>query len=149
MNDGGNIGVSHGGQSLLDRIEIGITTFVLLGAFTLIAIAFWPSRYVWGDPYEPSVRAQLSTLNTAVHAFKSPGDSYPTMEQGLSALVTKPTIPPAPRTWRAFATAASIIDPWGQPYVYRLADPEKGSISIHSNGPDLKEGTEDDISLER
>ncbi|MCB1211410.1 MAG: type II secretion system protein GspG, partial [Verrucomicrobiales bacterium] len=148
MNESGNIGASHGSHSLLDRTEIGRTAVVLLAGFTFTAIAFWPSRYFCVVPYEASVRPQLSTLYTAVHAFKALGGSYPTTEQGLSALATKPTLPPLPLTWKSLVKMDSLIDPWGTPYVYRLVDPEKGIIAIHSNGPDLKEGTEDDLSLE-
>lgn len=73
---------------------------------------------------------------------------FPTTEQGLQALVTKPSMSPIPEHWTALSDRVPI-DPWGQEYHYECDDPSSNDpkvIRIISAGKDLTFGTEDDLT---
>ena len=44
-----------------------------------------------------------------------------------------------------FAKAEDLIDPWGNPYLMRVPGDVNYDFDIYSIGPDLQEGTDDDI----
>ena len=72
---------------------------------------------------------------------------FPSTEQGLQALVERPTIPPLPEDWVKLADRVPK-DPWGNEYRYRcLPESSAHPYDIISNGPDGIEGTKDDRSL--
>jgi general secretion pathway protein G len=67
---------------------------------------------------------------------------YPTTEQGIAALVTKPTLAPEPKNWRSGGYLKKVpVDPWGNPYLYRNPG-DHGEIDLLSLGPDGVEGGE-------
>lgn len=70
--------------------------------------------------------------------------TFPTTEQGLDALVKKPTTDPQPRKWRRLLESVPL-DPWGTPYQYEFPgkkNPE--GYDLYSFGPDRKP-SEDDL----
>ncbi len=75
--------------------------------------------------------------------------NYPTTEQGLRALVTKPTSSPVPAEWNGpYLKKVSLIDPWGNKYVYRFPSVDttgRSRYDLFSFGPDGKKSS-DDIS---
>jgi general secretion pathway protein G len=78
-----------------------------------------------------------------VDAYRLDNDQYPTTEQGLAALNTRPTAGPAPRDWRGpYLKKRDVpLDPWGKPYVYRspgVANPE--GYDLLTLGRDGREG---------
>ena len=71
---------------------------------------------------------------------------YPTTEQGLKALVTRPGTEPIPRKWTAKMEDAALFDPWQSPYQY--ANPGRNNqtgYDLWSMGPDMTNGTDDDL----
>jgi general secretion pathway protein G len=60
----------------------------------------------------------IKTIETAVDLYAADNGSPPTAQQGLQALKAKPTAPPIPNNWNGYIKKA-LIDPWGQPYIYR------------------------------
>jgi len=81
-------------------------------------------------------------LENALDMYKLDNNRYPTTEQGLDALVTKPSIDPAPRSYRDGGYIKRLPqDPWGNPYQL-LSPGQFGKIDIFSMGLD---GTDDDI----
>ena len=101
---------------------------------------------VLGDAEEGKVRADIQTMKGNLIRYKTKGGIYPTTEQGLEALVRKPTTGPQPRSHKQFVDEAALYDPWGNPYQYRRPgthNPEE--FDIFSLGKDGEEGTEDDI----
>jgi general secretion pathway protein G len=69
----------------------------------------------------------------------------PTTQQGLAALVVKPTSEPIPRKW-SMREEKIELDPWSKEYLYD--SPGKHNVNgfdVYSAGPDGKPGTEDDI----
>lgn len=73
--------------------------------------------------------------------------SYPTTEQGLTALVTLPTASPVPETWKGpYLKKGTPKDPWGKPYLYRYpGELNKEDYDLYSYGADGVEGGGDDV----
>jgi len=73
--------------------------------------------------------------------------SYPTTEQGLGALVTKPNIAPIPESWKGPYLKKGIPkDPWGRTYLYHYpGERNKEDYDLHSYGADGVEGGGDDV----
>ncbi len=66
------------------------------------------------------VQTDLNAITTQLRSYESSNLKFPTTEQGLQALVTKPTIPPEPRSWFQLLRPEALLDPWGNPYQYRF-----------------------------
>lgn len=87
----------------------------------------------------------IQTLEGQMEMYKLRTNRFPTTEQGLEALVTMPTIEPIPRNYPTEGFIKRLpLDPWGNPYQL-LSPGEVDSIDIYSFGPDMQEGTDDDI----
>lgn len=83
-------------------------------------------------------------LTKRIEAYRAATGGYPTTEEGLRALVDRPT--PSPPHWRR--TLDSVpIDAWGNRYRYRLASREGKEVpEFYSCGKDGAPDTEDDLS---
>lgn len=92
---------------------------------------------------EQRVEADLQTITTQLKTYEMQSLFLPTTEQGLQALVTKPTTEPVAKRWRQLMEKLPI-DPWGKPYLYRnpgKRNPEK--FDLFSTGPDRVESDDD------
>jgi len=82
-------------------------------------------------------RAQLDSLEKALDQYRLDTRHYPTAEQGLDALVNKPT---NEASWSGpYLKKAVPADPWGHPYVYRVPG-ARGDYDLYSLGRDGKPG---------
>lgn len=83
-------------------------------------------------------KEDIASIQSALDLYKLDNGVYPTTDQGLQALVTKPTSDPIPRNWKSDGYLQKLpVDPWGQAYQY-VNDNEK--IKIFSYGSKGKEG---------
>jgi general secretion pathway protein G len=91
-------------------------------------------------------RADIDAFGSALITYQSVALRYPTTEQGLKALVDKPTSAPQPRQWRRMMEEIKP-DPWGNDYYYYFPGKKNGPTKpdIGSRGPDGVEGNEDDV----
>ena len=81
-----------------------------------------------------AARTDVNNLMQALKLYKLDNQRYPTSEQGLQALVTKPTVGAIPPNWKPYLDKLPN-DPWGRSYQY--ANPGlKGPIDIYSFGAD-------------
>jgi general secretion pathway protein G len=89
--------------------------------------------------------SDITALENALDMYKLDNSVYPNTEQGLDALVTKPTSQPEPRNYRDDGYIKRLPkDPWGNDY--QLVSPgEHGKIDVFSMGLDGEAGTDDDI----
>lgn len=88
-----------------------------------------------------AARSDINALMQALKLYKLDNMRYPTAEQGLQALVQKPTSGPTPPNWKTYIEKLPK-DPWGGDYQY--ANPGvKGEIDVFSYGADGKPGGED------
>lgn len=92
-----------------------------------------------------TTKIQLKELKRALEMYKLDNGTYPTTEQGLKALVEKPTSPPEPKKWRQYLDSVPK-DGWGNDFVY-ISPAEGKPYELKSKGPDGELGTEDDISV--
>lgn len=85
-------------------------------------------------------KQDIATLENALKFYRIDNLAYPTTEQGLSALQTKPTNPPVPANWASGGYIDRIpADPWGNPYQY-LFPGLRGEFDVFSFGSDGKSG---------
>jgi general secretion pathway protein G len=94
-----------------------------------------------------AAKNDIKAISAALEMYEKDNDIYPTTEQGLEALIKKPTSDPQPTNWHQYLPSdASLKDPWGNPYQYKCpGDHNPEYFDLWSFGPDRKEGTEDDI----
>lgn len=84
------------------------------------------------------VKQDISAIQSALDLYKLDNGMYPTTDQGIQALVTKPSTPPVPRDWKSDGYLHEVpMDPWGEAYQY-INDNEK--VRIFSYGPKGKDG---------
>ncbi len=101
-----------------------------------------------GLEISPIIQAEndLNAITTQLRTYELFCLQLPTTEQGLKALVEKPTVPPIPRKWEQLL-AKIPEDSWGNPYQYRLnSQNNPPTFELFSFGPD-ETPSMDDIFL--
>jgi len=89
-----------------------------------------------------AARQDIATLIQSLKMYRLDNIRYPTTEQGLQALVTKPAIDPIPTNWKSGGYLEKLPkDPWGNAYVY-LNPGRHGDIDVISLGADGQTGGE-------
>ena len=84
--------------------------------------------------------ADIKAIEQALHLYKLDNGTYPTTDQGLKALVTKPESGVMPARWNPDGYLEKLpIDPWGHMYIY-LSNGDK--FLLKSLGADGEEGGE-------
>jgi general secretion pathway protein G len=87
-----------------------------------------------------AAKQDIATLMQALKLYKLDNQRYPTTEQGLQALIEKPTSGPAADGWKTGGYLDKLPkDPWGNPYQY-LYPGIKGEIDVFSLGADGQPG---------
>lgn len=85
-------------------------------------------------------RADVAALTGALNLYRLDNATYPTTEQGLQALVSRPSSQPVPTNWAANGYIDRIpADPWGRPYEY-LSPGVHGPFDVFSLGADGRPG---------
>jgi general secretion pathway protein G len=84
------------------------------------------------------VKQDVLAIKSALDLYKLDNGRYPTTDQGLQSLVTKPTTSPVPRDWKTDGYLEEVpVDPWGEKYQYI---DDNGKAKIFSYGPDGRDG---------
>lgn len=85
-------------------------------------------------------KGDIKAIAAALDMYKLDNFSYPSTQQGLEALVSRPSGSPQPRNWNADGYLKRLPkDPWGNEYQY-LAPGTKGPYDLSSYGADGKPG---------
>ena len=92
------------------------------------------------DARVTAARTDITNIMQALKLYRLDNQRYPTAEQGLQALVMKPTAGPVPGNWKLYLEKLPN-DPWGRPYQY-LNPGIKGEIDVMSYGADGQAGGE-------
>jgi general secretion pathway protein G len=120
-------------------IEVMVVV-VILGLLAAIIVPKVMSR-----PDEARVvaaRADIAALNQALKLYRLDNTIYPTTEQGLGALVQRPTTQPQPLNWKTGGYLDRLPrDPWGRDYRY-LSPGVQAEIDVFSLGADGQPGGE-------
>ena len=129
-------------QSGFTLIEIMVVLFIIGMMEEFVAPQIFENK---GTAQIKKAAVDIQTLEGQLEMFKLRTNRFPTTEQGLEALVTMPTIEPIPRNYPEQGFIKRLpLDPWGNPYQL-LSPGEIDTVDIYSFGPDMEEGTEDDI----
>jgi len=114
-------------------IEI-MVVIVIIGVLATLIIPRLMSR-----PDEARViaaRQDVATIVSALKLYRLDIGRYPTSEQGLKALVAKPSEEPIPTNWKIGGYLDRLPnDPWGKPYQYSSPG-LKGEMDVFSFGAD-------------
>ncbi len=98
------------------------------------------------DARRTAARTDITNVMQALKLYRLDNQRYPTTEQGLQALVARPTSGPQPNNWKPYIEKLPN-DPWGNPYQY-LNPGIKGEVDVMSlgaNGQPGGEGNDADI----
>jgi general secretion pathway protein G len=93
-----------------------------------------------------TAKMEIKNIGTALDLFRIDASRYPTQDEGLQALLTQPA---NLDSWKGpyLDKTASLKDPWGSPYVYRIPG-QHGEYDLLSFGPSKVEGgTNDDPEI--
>ena len=100
---------------------------------------------IMGRPDEARIMAakqDIASIMQVLKLYKLDNQRYPSTEQGLQALVSKPTLSPIPENWKAPGYLDKLPkDPWGKPYQY-LAPGMHSEVDVFSFGADGAVGGE-------
>ncbi|MGB0723349.1 MAG: type II secretion system major pseudopilin GspG [Gammaproteobacteria bacterium] len=129
-------GKDYGGFTLIEVMVV----VVILGILAAIVVPKIMDR-----PDEARVtraKQDVRALEAALQLYKLDNFRYPSTDQGLQALVEKPSGAPEPKRWKEGGYMDRLPkDPWGNDYQY-LNPGVKGSIDIMSLGADGQPGGE-------
>ena len=93
------------------------------------------------DAQIEKARADVRNIESALKFYRLDNFAYPTTEQGIEALVTKPN-DPSVRNWKEGGYLDRVPnDPWGNPYLY-LNPGNNREIDIYTLGRDGRPGGE-------
>ncbi|WP_198972981.1 type II secretion system major pseudopilin GspG [Xylophilus sp. ASV27] len=92
------------------------------------------------DARVTAARTDVNNLMQALKLYRLDNLRYPTAEQGLQALIARPTTPPVPGNWKPYLEKLPN-DPWGRPYQY-LNPGVRGEVDVMSFGADGQSGGE-------
>lgn len=121
---------SDAGFSLLELMVV----VVILSVLALVIVP----RVIDRPDQARAARAQadLGAITSAVNLYRLDNFNYPSSEQGLAALVTRPVSDPVPPNWANKGYMDRLpIDPWGRPYQY-LNPGVHGEFDIFTYGAD-------------
>jgi general secretion pathway protein G len=91
-----------------------------------------------------ATKLQLKNLRTALNDFEMTVGSLPTTDQGLEALVRRPSDVPEDQWEQKMEELPK--DAWGEAFVYRCPGEGDREYDLFSKGKDRKEGSEDDVN---
>lgn len=128
----------------LERGERGFTLVEILVVIVILGIiAALVVPRVLERPDEARVIAaknDVAAVLQALKLYRLDNGRYPTSEQGLGALVKRPTQGPVPQNWKPNGYLERLPkDPWGNPYQY-LSPGLRGEIDVFSFGADGSPG---------
>jgi len=125
----------NNGQEGFTLIEL-MVVLMIIGILTALIVPNVLDRA--DDARVTAAKTDLNNIVQALKFYKIDNQRYPTSEQGIQALMQKPTSEPIPINWRAYIDKLPK-DPWGQQYQY-LNPGVKNEIDVMSFGADGKAG---------
>ena len=125
----------------LRRTGLGFTLLELLVVMVIIGLlaGYVGPKYFSqvGKSQVKAARAQIDSLEKSLDQYRLDSGHFPTMEQGLAALMTRP--PNEPKWDGPYLKKSVPADPWGNPYVYKIPG-EHGDYDLISLGKDGQPG---------
>jgi general secretion pathway protein G len=116
-------------------VEIMVVV-VILGILAVLIVPRVVGRA--DDARIVAARQDVAAIMQALKLYRLDNGRYPTTDQGIAALVTKPQSQPVPSNWQKYLDKIPK-DPWGEPYQY-LNPGVRGEIDVFSLGADKQPG---------
>jgi general secretion pathway protein G len=131
---------------ILKKIQQGFTLIEMMVVIVIMGIlASLIVPKIMGRPDEARIIAakqDIASIMQALKLYKLDNQRYPTTEQGLQALVVKPSSPPIPSNWKSSGYLDKLpVDPWGNSYQY-LFPGIHSDLDVFSFGADGAAGGE-------
>ncbi|WP_270049607.1 type II secretion system major pseudopilin GspG [Thalassolituus pacificus] len=122
-------------------LEVMVVLAIIGGIMALVATNIIGSA---SDARVKTTKSQIKLIENALDLYKLDNYTYPTTEQGLEALVKKPSSSPEPKNYKSggYLKGNNVpTDSWGNEFLYFL---DKGQYEIVSLGADGQEGGEEE-----
>ena len=137
-------------SSAVSRRRAGFTLLEMVIVLGIIAMilggAIFAMRGIGDAAKLRQVESDFKSFQSALSMYKLNAGTFPTSQQGLKALVDKPSSTPVPRRWVQVMSKVPL-DPWDSEYIYRFPGKKRANdFEIISKGPDGMESTGDDLS---
>jgi general secretion pathway protein G len=126
--------VAQAGFTLIELMVV----LVIIGVLAALIVPNVLERA--DDARVTAARTDVNNIMQALKLYRLDNQRYPTTEQGLQALIAKPTTAPTPPNWKPYLEKLPN-DPWGRPYQY-LNPGVKGEVDVMSYGADGVAGGE-------
>ena len=124
----------HAGFTLIEVIVV----LVILGILASIVVPKVVSRTDQAQVVK--AKQDLRAMESALQMYRVDNFNYPSTDQGLQALSSKPSSGNEPKNWQPGGYIKKVPkDPWGNEYQY-LSPGEKGDFDIYSLGADGRPG---------
>ncbi len=135
-----------GCNTMTKRLNTGFTLIEIMVVVVILGIlAAMVAPKILSRPDQAKVtvaRSDIESIAQALELFRLDNGFYPSIDQGLDALVTKPTIVPEARNWNPEGYLKKTPqDPWGNAYMY-LYPGAHGKYDLYSLGADGRDGGE-------
>ena len=129
--------------------KAAFTLLEIMLVVMIIALLAGSVIFMMGDQLEDArksrAQAEIKSIGVYLMMYNAQNGFYPSTEQGLKALITKPDTEPRPRSWKQHMKEVPV-DGWSSPYNYESPgkrNPE--SYDLYSSGKDRIAGTADDV----
>jgi len=122
----------HSGFTLVEVMVV----VVILGILAVLIVPRVIGRTE--EARAAAAKHDIATIMQSLKLYHLDNGRYPTNEQGLQALVSRPQSQPAPPNWKPYLDKLPK-DPWGNPYQY-LNPGVHGEIDVFSLGADGQPG---------
>lgn len=131
----------QGGFTLIE-IMVVVAIIAILGAAVVPLIMDRPN-----EARVVRANTDIGNYSAALGLYKLDNFNYPSTDQGLEALIEKPSGDPEPGNWKSGGYVQKLTkDPWGRDYLYINEDGRFEIISLGNDGVEGGEGFDADIS---
>ena len=123
----------------LTLVELSVVVLILGAIIALVALNIKPGE-LKDQTAVLKLRKDSSSIPLYISQYEEKYGKMPSEEQGLQALVEKPTSGDVPENYKPIAKKSEIMDPWNT--IYQLKFNNNGDYSLVTLGKDKKEGGE-------
>lgn len=135
-------GTAQAGFTLIEILVV-VVIIGILGAVIVPNLLSRPDQ-----ARTTAAQTDLRNLSNALDMYRLDNFQYPSTDQGLQALVSRPSGFPEPKYWNPDGYLKSLpTDPWGTPYVYERSGANISLFSLGADGVEGGEGFNADIHL--